>query len=79
MEKEKRESNRVKMRVPVELQSEGSKGPIRTETADLSLTGFYVEMMFRVLLVRCKFTQRHQLGPIRTETLPHGLLCRNDV
>ena len=43
---EKRESNRVKVRVPVELQIEGSKGPIRTETADLSLTGFYVEMMF---------------------------------
>ena len=42
---EKRESNRVKVRVPVELQIEG-KGPIRTETADLSLTGFYVEMMF---------------------------------
>ena len=43
---EKRESKRVKARVPVELQIDGSKTPIRTETADLSLTGFYVEMMF---------------------------------
>ena len=48
MDKEKRGSNRVKIRVPVELQSEGSKSPIRTETADLSLTGFYVEMMFNL-------------------------------
>jgi hypothetical protein len=48
MDKEKRESNRVKVRVPVKLQSQGSKSPIRTETADLSLTGFYMEMIFNL-------------------------------
>jgi len=46
MTDEKREHTRLKLRVPVELQAEGSKSPIRTSTADLSLSGFYVEMIF---------------------------------
>lgn len=32
--------------MPVELQPEITTSPIRTETADLSLSGLYVEMMF---------------------------------
>ena len=34
------------MRVPVELRPEAAETPIRGETADLSLGGFYIEMMF---------------------------------
>ena len=43
---EKREHRRLKVRVPVELQPETTTSPMRTETADLSLSGLYVEMMF---------------------------------
>jgi hypothetical protein len=43
---EKREHRRSKVRVPVELQPQITTSPIRTETADLSLSGLYVEMMF---------------------------------
>jgi c-di-GMP-binding flagellar brake protein YcgR len=46
MTEEKRKHSRVKVRVPVELQPEGSETPIRAETSDLSLGGFYIEMVF---------------------------------
>jgi c-di-GMP-binding flagellar brake protein YcgR len=46
MGEEKREHTRLKVRVPVELRPEPTETPIRGETADLSLGGFYVEMMF---------------------------------
>jgi hypothetical protein len=45
---EKREHRRLKVRVPVELQPEITTSPIRTETADLSLSDLYVEMMFTI-------------------------------
>ena len=35
-----------KVRVPVELRPQATETPIRGETADLSLGGFYIEMMF---------------------------------
>ena len=45
MDKEKRRHTRVKIRVPVEMRIP-NQNPIRTETSDLSVSGFYVEMMF---------------------------------
>jgi c-di-GMP-binding flagellar brake protein YcgR len=46
MSEEKRNHPRLKVRVPVELRPEATETPIRGETADLSLGGFYIEMMF---------------------------------
>jgi len=46
MSEEKRKHTRLKLHVPVVLRPEGSRNPIRGETTDLSLSGFYVEMMF---------------------------------
>jgi hypothetical protein len=46
MSEEKRNHPRLKVRVPVELRQETTETPIRGETADLSLGGFYIEMMF---------------------------------
>ena len=45
MNEEKRRHARVKMRVPVEMRT-ANENPIRTDTSDLSLSGFYVEMLF---------------------------------
>jgi c-di-GMP-binding flagellar brake protein YcgR len=46
MPEEKRNHPRLKVRVPVELRPEATETPIRGETSDLSLGGFYIEMMF---------------------------------
>jgi len=45
MNEEKRRHARVKLRVPVELRTP-NQNPIRAETTDLSVSGFYVEMLF---------------------------------
>lgn len=45
-EHERREQPRVKVTVPVELFIENSETPIRGATADLSLSGCYIETMF---------------------------------
>ena len=49
-EDERREHSRVKMRVSVELREEGSKFPMGGGTADLSLTGCYIENIFPVAI-----------------------------
>lgn len=46
MNVEKRAHTRVKVSVPIELTPEGSKTPLRTETADLSVRGCYIETLF---------------------------------
>jgi hypothetical protein len=46
MNLEKRGRTRVKVSVPIELTPEGSEAPLRTETADLSVRGCYIEMLF---------------------------------
>jgi c-di-GMP-binding flagellar brake protein YcgR len=46
MNVEKRGHVRVKVSVPIELTPEGSETPLRTETADLSATGCYIETLF---------------------------------
>jgi c-di-GMP-binding flagellar brake protein YcgR len=42
----RRESSRLKIHVPIEIEVEGSSTPIRGATADLSAGGCYVETMF---------------------------------
>ena len=43
---ERRQYSRTKVAVAVELQSGKASTPLRVKTADLSIGGFYVEMMF---------------------------------
>jgi hypothetical protein len=45
-EHEQREHQRVKARVPIELLVGDSESPVRGATADLSLSGCYVETLF---------------------------------
>lgn len=42
----RRESARLKIRIPIEIEVEGGSGPVRGATADLSAGGCYVETMF---------------------------------
>jgi len=42
----RRQSGRIKISVPFELYIDGSTSPIRGATADLSLTGCYIESIF---------------------------------
>src|SRR5260370_36789767 len=44
--KERRQRPRTKVAVEVDLQSESTATPLRVKSADLSLGGLYVEMMF---------------------------------
>ena len=50
MHAEKRGHTRVKVRTPIELTPQGSETPLRTETADLSIGGCYIEMLFTLPL-----------------------------
>lgn len=43
---DRRSSPRLKVRVPLEIRTEGSDSPMRSATADLSLGGCYVENIF---------------------------------
>ena len=43
---ERRQHTRTKVAVEAELNLEGGRTPLRVKTADLSLGGLYVEMMF---------------------------------
>jgi len=43
---ERRGSARLKVRVPVEIYTEGSTAPLRGATSDLSLSGCYIESIF---------------------------------
>jgi len=45
-DKDRRESSRLKVRVPIEIDVEDSSVPIRGATADLSAGGCYIETMF---------------------------------
>lgn len=42
----RRNHSRLKMRVPVEIYTEGSSSPLRGATSDLSLSGCYIESIF---------------------------------
>ena len=43
---DRRDSLRLKIRVPIEIEVDGASGPIRGATADLSAGGCYIETMF---------------------------------
>lgn len=43
---DRREAPRLKIRIPIEIEVEGSSGPVRGATADLSAGGCYIETMF---------------------------------
>ena len=43
---ERRHSPRIKLKVPVEIYTEGATSPLRGATSDLSLTGCYIESIF---------------------------------
>ena len=43
---ERRSSPRLKLRVPVEIYTEEGASPIRGATADLNLSGCYIESLF---------------------------------
>jgi len=43
---DRREYARIKVSVPVEIQTDASGSPIRGATADLSLSGCYIETIF---------------------------------
>jgi c-di-GMP-binding flagellar brake protein YcgR len=45
-ENERRGYKRLKIKVPLELYTEGSTSPIRGATSDLSMTGCYIETIF---------------------------------
>jgi PilZ domain len=45
-ENERRQHQRLKIKVPIELYTEDSSSPIRGATSDLSLTGCYIETIF---------------------------------
>ena len=45
-DKERRDSPRFKLKVPIEIYTEGSTSPLRGATSDLSLTGCYIESIF---------------------------------
>ncbi len=45
-DQERRKYPRVKASIPIEFKTEGAAVASRAETADLSLSGFYVEMSF---------------------------------
>jgi hypothetical protein len=47
---EHRKHPRRRVAVSVEIRSEGSSAPLRVKTADLSISGLYVEMMFTLEL-----------------------------
>ncbi|MGH9500898.1 MAG: PilZ domain-containing protein [Terriglobales bacterium] len=43
---DRRETHRLKIRIPIEIEVEGGSGPMRGATADLSAGGCYIETMF---------------------------------
>jgi c-di-GMP-binding flagellar brake protein YcgR len=49
-QQEKRQHPRIKVAVPTEIHVEGASGPLSVKTADLSMGGLYVEMMFTLAL-----------------------------
>jgi c-di-GMP-binding flagellar brake protein YcgR len=44
--KNRRDHSRIKVSVPVEIKTDASASPIRGATADLSLTGCYIETIY---------------------------------
>jgi len=63
--KNRRDNARIRMSVPFELQTEASSSPIRGATADLSLSGCYIESIYPFPVgtnLDCSFPSVHRLG-----------------
>jgi hypothetical protein len=78
MSDDKRNHPRLKVRVPVELRAEGSGIPVRGETMDLSLSGFYIEMMF-TLEIGTKLDITLQLGDSTLLAIGEVVTCDRTV
>ncbi|MFZ1918808.1 MAG: PilZ domain-containing protein [Terriglobales bacterium] len=77
MSEEKRRHARVKIRVPVEMRTP-NENPIRAETTDLSLTGFYVEMLF-TLEVGTRLDINLRLGDATVVAVGEVVTCDRTV
>ena len=73
---ERRQHARMKIAVEVELQSERTATPLRVKAADLSLSGFYVEMMF-TLEVGTKLKIGLWLNDVKVST--GGIVVTRDI
>lgn len=78
MTQERREHTRLKVRVPVELRTEACETPIRFETADLSLSGCYIEMMFS-LEVGTELDMTLQIGDSTLLAIGKVVTCDRNV
>jgi len=74
--KERRQHPRTKVAVEVDLQSESTATPLRVKSADLSLGGLYVEMMF-TLEVRTKLKIVLWLNDVQVST--GGIVVTRDL
>ena len=73
---ERRQHPRTKITVEVELQSERTATPLRVKTTDLSLGGFYVEMMF-TLEIGTKLKIRLWLNDVKVSA--GGIVVTRDL
>jgi c-di-GMP-binding flagellar brake protein YcgR len=78
-QKQKRRHARTKIAVEAELHLETARTPLRVKTADLSLGGLYVEMVFTLeigtklkLVVRLNDVKVITGGVVRTRDLQRG-------
>src|SRR5438105_3707700 len=75
-QQEKRQHPRIKVAVPAEIHVEGASGPLSVQTADLSLGGLYVEMMF-TLAVGTKLKTVLWINDV--EVSADGIVATRDV
>ena len=75
-EREKRQHPRIKVAVPAEIHVEGASGPLSVQTADLSVGGLYVEMMF-TLAVGTKLKTVLWINDV--EVSADGIVATRDV
>jgi hypothetical protein len=78
MSDEKRNHPRLKLQVPVELRPETNDIPIRFQTADLSRSGCYIEMLF-TLKVGTHLDITVQLGDSILLALGEVVTCDRNV
>ncbi len=75
-QQERRQHPRTRVTVAVELQSERASVPLRVKTADLSIGGLYVEMMF-TLEVGTKLKIVLWINDVKVST--GGVVVRRDL
>jgi c-di-GMP-binding flagellar brake protein YcgR len=75
-QQEKRQHPRIKVAVPAEIHVEGASGPLSVQTADLSMGGLYVEMMF-TLAVGTKLKTVLRINDVEVST--GGIVVTRDI